>query len=283
MSRTVHFSFVAGAVLALLVPQLAQAQAVAAARPANFGYYGTSGQSFYWLFNPQIQKELEVVPEQIEKLTKMRTEMNQKRSELYKSFRELDPNERQKRYREAYRELGEETEKKVKEVLLENQIDRLKQIMLQMRLRNTYGSANAIATEDMAKALGLSEEQKKHVELFQHTMQFYARRDMDKSEAEDKHLFRVDELMVSARGVGLTLHFRPNMTFDHLAAKPRKRPAPDRFKKFFHEYLKYCMSWDERLIELFNAHLAPHCDWLDGLCDTGSPPYLHGVFLAQRT
>ncbi len=128
----------------------------------------------------------------------------------------------------------------------------------------------------------LSDEQRKHVDMFQHTMQFYARRDMDKSKAEDKHLFRVDELMATAREAGLTLHFKPNTTFDHLAAKPSKRRAPDRFKKFFHEYLKYCMSWDEPLMELFNSHLAPYCDWLDGLCETGSPPYLHGVFLAQR-
>ena len=157
MHRSTSLALVAGVVLALLVPQVALAQA-GAARPASYPYYSTAGQSFHWLFYPQIQKELEVVPEQLEKLTKIRTEMNQKRSELYKSFRELVPAERQKKYREAYEELGEETEKKVKEILMENQIDRLKQIMLQMRLRSTYGSANAIAAEDMAKALGLTEE-----------------------------------------------------------------------------------------------------------------------------
>lgn len=129
----------------------------------------------------------------------------------------------------------------------------------------------------------LTDEQRKHVEMFQHTMHFYARRDMDKSKAEDKHLFRVDELMATAREAGLTLHFRPNTTFDHLAAKPNKRRPPDHFKKFFYEYLKYCMSWDDSMMALFDAHLSHYCDWLDNLCDTGSPPYLHGVFLAQKT
>ena len=134
-----------------------------------------------------------------------------------------------------------------------------------------------------AARTSLSDEQRKHVEMFQRTMQFYARRDMDKSEAEDKHLFRVDELMVSARESGLTLHFRPNTSFDHFAAKPGERQAPARFRESFQNYLKRCMSWDEPLMDLFHAHLAPYCDWLDSLCDTGSPPYLDGVFFAVRS
>jgi hypothetical protein len=88
--------------------------------------------------------------------------------------------------------------------------------------------------------------------------------------------------MASARAAGLTLEFKPNMTFDHFAPKPKKRPPADRFRDFFRGYLKFCMSFDDPLIELFDAHVAPYCDWLDSLCDAGSPPYLHGVFVARR-
>jgi hypothetical protein len=128
----------------------------------------------------------------------------------------------------------------------------------------------------------LTDEQQKQLDMFLHTMQFYARRDMDKSKAEDKHLFRVDELMVSAREAGLVLQFKPNQTYYHFGEPPQRRSGPDGFKKFFREYLRYCMSFDDSLMELFEAQLLPYCEWLEGLCESGSPPYLHGVFLAQR-
>jgi hypothetical protein len=162
MHRSTSLALFAGAMLVLLIPQLAQAQAAGVARP-GYQYYSSAGQSVNWLFNPQIQKELEVVPEQLEKLKQIRTEMYKKRSELYKSYREMDPSERQKKYSEMSKTLGEEAEKKIKEVLLETQLDRLRQIMLQMKLRNTYGSASALAGDDVAKALGLTDEQVKQL------------------------------------------------------------------------------------------------------------------------
>jgi ubiquinone/menaquinone biosynthesis C-methylase UbiE len=128
----------------------------------------------------------------------------------------------------------------------------------------------------------LNDEQRRQLDLFIRTMHFYARRDMNKSKAEDKHLFRVDELMATASKAGLALSFQPNMTFEHFADGSKDRPAPDGFRNFFHAYLKYCMSFDDQLMELFDEHIGPYCDWLDSLCAAGSPPYLHGVFFARR-
>lgn len=128
----------------------------------------------------------------------------------------------------------------------------------------------------------LTDEQRAKADGFSKAMQFYARRDVDKSEAEDKHVFRVDDLMNWARSAGLSLQFRPNATFEHFAHPPESRSRPDRFRQFFYDYLKYCMSFDEPLMELFDRHLGPYCEWLDTLCDMGSAPYMHGVFLARR-
>jgi len=128
----------------------------------------------------------------------------------------------------------------------------------------------------------MTDSQRIQVSQFTKTMQFYIRQDLDKSNAEDKHVFRVDELMAWANGAGLTLKFIPNVTFEHFAYPPWLRPAPDRFRMFFYDYLKYCMSFDDALMARFDEHLGPYCDWLDKLCEAGSPPYLHGVFLAHR-
>lgn len=54
---------------------------------------------------------------------------------------------------------------------------------------------------DALRAAGdsCSDKERQLVDYFVATMQYYARRDLDKSEAEDKHLFRPDELFVSGR------------------------------------------------------------------------------------
>jgi len=171
------------ALLALLTPQLARAQAVQAAPATQYQYYSTTGQSLSWLFNPQIEKELEIVPEQKEKLTKIRTEMQGKRRDMYKSFKDVDASERRKKYYEAYQELGKETDKKVREVLLDHQLDRLQQIMLQMKLRGLgYGATRTLAGDELAEVLGITEEQKKELakmeqeireEMRQKTQEFY--------------------------------------------------------------------------------------------------------------
>ncbi len=148
--------------LGWFVPQPSHGQAVASRTMPR--YSNPMGQSLSWLLNPQIIKELDIVPEQKEKLTKLRTETSTKMRGMYKSFGDIDPKERQKKYYEAYKELGEETEKKVREVLVDHQIDRLKQIMLQMKLRGAgYGSANALSGDDIAKALELTDEQKEQL------------------------------------------------------------------------------------------------------------------------
>lgn len=148
-----------GAVLAQVrVPAHGQG----AGAPAAYQYANPMGQSLGWMYMPQIQKELEVLPEQRDELDKLRTDVNTKVNELYKSLSEGDPAERQKKYYEASKELGEETEKKVREILLPHQIHRLKQIALQMKLASAgYGSAYALTTdEDVAAELEISDEQK---------------------------------------------------------------------------------------------------------------------------
>ena len=128
----------------------------------------------------------------------------------------------------------------------------------------------------------LTDAERSLIDQFTKVMHFYIRRDVDKTKAEDKHVFRVDELMKWASQAGLSLKFFPNVTFEHFAYPPWLRPKPDRFRTFFYDYLKFCMSFDEKMMQRFDELLGTYCDWIDDLCDAGSPPYLHGVFLAMH-
>jgi ubiquinone/menaquinone biosynthesis C-methylase UbiE len=135
----------------------------------------------------------------------------------------------------------------------------------------------------LAEAAGekLTPEQQKKVELFANSMKYYSRRDVDKTKAEDKHLFRVDELMTTGRGCGLDVTFLPNTAYENFES-PGARPNPDAFTPFFRGYARYCMSWDESLMRLFDQHLLPYCRYVEEASSGGSGPYLHGVFVCRK-
>ena len=92
-----------------------------------------------------------------------------------------------------------------------------------------------------------SPEDRAYIDNFVATMQFYARRDLDKSAAEDKHLFRPDELAVSARKAGMNFDHHPNW---HIAISPETNVANriGYFEKFFGFYIRNCMGWPADLV-----------------------------------
>ncbi len=118
------------------------------------------GTSLQYLYSPQMEQELELVPEQRESLAKLRTEVIAKMSKLYDTGI-ADQQERMKKYQESAKALGDETEKKVGEILLPHQMKRIRQIALQMRMQSIgYGGAGAITADDVAQELELSDDQK---------------------------------------------------------------------------------------------------------------------------
>ena len=114
------------------------------------------------------------------------------------------------------------------------------------------------------------------------TIRFYARRDVDKAAAEDKHLFRVDELMQLGGRCGLDVRFLPNTVFEECVdgIPPARRPGS--FFTFFRDYLRYCMAFDPELVGLFSEQFERHCELVEGLSRTGDGPYLHGTFVCRK-
>ena len=155
------------AVASLLGIPAARAEVVIRAdgTQSQYQYVNPMGQSLQWLFGPQMEKELEIVPEQTQALGKLRAEVMEKMQSLWTvgvaGDGNIDREERLKRYAESSKALAEETDKKVREILLPHQLRRLSQIALQMKLAQTgYGGSQALAGDDVAQELGITDEQK---------------------------------------------------------------------------------------------------------------------------
>jgi len=154
------------AVIALVALSPDPVAAAEGAKPVvaqrQWTYTNPMGQSLRWLWSEQVQKELELVDEQKEKLKKIREESTAKMRDMYKQLRDKTGEGRQKKYYELAKQLGEETEKKVRGVLLAHQRDRLKQIVLQSRLRG-YGTSHALTSGELAEKLDITDEQKERI------------------------------------------------------------------------------------------------------------------------
>ena len=160
-------SLLLAAFLTLVPAYPAPAQAVVQGGGGGTRARYSTGQSLTWLlYNPQLQKEIEIVDDQKAELEKIQKEMAAKTTEAYKSLGDQagDPLERQKKYMEVYQKLGRETEERIGKVLLPHQKKRLSQIMLQMKLQQSgYGFASALEADDIAKELGITDAQKEEM------------------------------------------------------------------------------------------------------------------------
>lgn len=119
--------------------------------------------SIRWLYMESVKKDLELVEEQTQKINQIRTDLQKETREMYKKTGEGSREERMERYRELNKELSEKIEKQIKEILLPEQMARLKQISLQMRLRSYYGMGQALSGDELAESLDISERQKREL------------------------------------------------------------------------------------------------------------------------
>jgi hypothetical protein len=140
-------------------PQIRNVQGIQGAPGGYQYYYNPMEQSLQWLWREGIQKEIELVPEQKEKIDKIRKDYYAKTQRMYKDLQGVDQAERGKKLYEMRKQLSQEVEREIRKVLLKQQVDRMRQIMLQMALRR-YGSTRALNSDEIAKALNITEEQR---------------------------------------------------------------------------------------------------------------------------
>jgi Spy/CpxP family protein refolding chaperone len=117
-----------------------------------------------------VQKELELVPEQKEKLKNLAEKAAAKARENFAAMgklRDLSEEERKTKFTEfgnTMRAQAEQTKKDIEEVLLPHQVERVKQIVLQVR------GLGALEDKEVQDALGITEQQKEKMKSLGESM-----------------------------------------------------------------------------------------------------------------
>lgn len=167
-NRTKPMAAVAWAGMALLmflaVPAMVSAQDQPKKQRGQFGGGGPGGAGGFnrgsklmLLANEAVQKELDLSDEQKTSLKGISDEVAKETREIFSGVRDLSKEERETKMEELRKKVAEKTkevEGKATEVLLANQRERLDQISLQQR------GLSALTDEDVAKKLGISDDQK---------------------------------------------------------------------------------------------------------------------------
>src|SRR5262249_39887285 len=152
--RVFKFSL-AAAFLATAIVGLAVAQPPGGGRFQGMGGMRAMGGLFL-LASPDVQKELKVTDEQKTKLDDARKKEQHKRQEQCAAMKEggFDKDKMQA----AFKEMGEQAEKTIKEILNADQQKRLKQIGWQNAVQ--IGGPAVFQDKEVAEGLKLSDEQK---------------------------------------------------------------------------------------------------------------------------
>jgi Spy/CpxP family protein refolding chaperone len=160
MSRTVRL-LALGSLLMLFIPTASQAQQPDQPRQPRQGFgFGGGAGNLILLQNEAVQKELELVDDQIEKLNALREKSGEGMRELFSGLRDLSEEERREKFaelRETMEQRQKDAEAELNNILLPQQRDRLKQLTFQMQ--NRFGGGGAIGGR-IAEELGITEEQR---------------------------------------------------------------------------------------------------------------------------
>ena len=106
---------------------------------------------------PQVQKELKLTEDQIKKVNELEKEMRQKYSDDVAKLQDLDRSEREPKFEELRKKIGDETRKPLAGILKPEQEKRLHQIQRQAEGTQAFMSA------DVESELKLTPEQKEKI------------------------------------------------------------------------------------------------------------------------
>ena len=137
--------------------------------PGGPGGFGGGGGVLGIAMRDEVQQELQLVDEQKDKLRTIgedaRNRMRDEMRGMFEQMRDLSDDERRAKFdeiRTKMESMNADMEKELDKVLLPHQLERLKQIDLQSKIRQRGSSA--LTGGDVAKALNLSDEQREKLE-----------------------------------------------------------------------------------------------------------------------
>ncbi|NHZ47020.1 class I SAM-dependent methyltransferase [Nitratidesulfovibrio liaohensis] len=133
-----------------------------------------------------------------------------------------------------------------------------------------------------ARGVEVTPRQLELIDLFRRMVEFYCRQDIDKSTAEDKHLFHPVEIAARCRAHGFDTVVYANTTLASLKYLHGESPLPP---TFFHDttraYIGEVCRMPE-LVPLFDATIAASCAYIDDCSRGGRGPHYISVFDARR-
>lgn len=163
---------------ALVLVTLAASAEAQQRGPGGFGGFSFAS-SLFSLNNDSVAKELELVPEQQEKIERLQSDMRNDMRSLFGELRDATAEER----RERFAEFRENSEKALDDILLPQQRDRLAQIRRQLQLRQRGGGSSAI-NDRLADELELSNAQKEKLREVQEEVRAELREQIEKLQEE---------------------------------------------------------------------------------------------------
>jgi Spy/CpxP family protein refolding chaperone len=158
--------FVSAMILGVLV-----CSSVAFAQQGRRGRGGPPGGGFFggptmMLMDEQIRAEMEIVPEQHEKIKAVGEKFRNEMRDMWSGFRDLNEEEREAKMAENRAKMQERMsalQEEINKELLPHQVARLGQLHLQSRIRRS-GTSGALQNEELVKKLGITEDQKKRLQ-----------------------------------------------------------------------------------------------------------------------
>jgi hypothetical protein len=121
-----------------------------------FGPGGGTGLEL--VFSDDVRNEIELVEDQEVQLRALADKMRQEMRSAFSDLQELPEEERREAMMARMDEQRQKAQKEMESILLDHQLARLKQLQLQSRLQRG-GAADALASDDLRQALGLTDEQ----------------------------------------------------------------------------------------------------------------------------
>ena len=122
------------------------------------GGRGGFGGGIELLFNPTVQKELELVEDQEDKLRELAEQMRNRFRSIFSDMRDRDPQERFRVMRERMEDEQKKMQAQLGEILLPHQLERFQQLQLQTQLQRGR-TADVLGSDELRQKLGLTDEQ----------------------------------------------------------------------------------------------------------------------------
>ncbi len=126
--------------------------------------FGGGGSSMYLLMSDQVRGELEIVPDQLEKLEAIGKKGREGMREMFSGMRDLNEEERRAKWEEIRAKMQERQaalQEEVNTVLLPHQKERLEQLQVQSRMRR--GAGQALEGGFLVEKLGITDAQKEQL------------------------------------------------------------------------------------------------------------------------